>query len=49
MRENRVGSIQAREGWDSQTIDLQRGLVDYLAAVIMRRRYCRPTPCRWRR
>jgi hypothetical protein len=32
MRENRVRSILAREGWDSLTIDLQRGLVDYPAA-----------------
>jgi hypothetical protein len=46
MRENRVRSILAREGWDSLTIDLKH---DYPAAVIMRRRYRKPTPCRWRR
>jgi hypothetical protein len=32
MRENRVRSILAREGWDGLTIDLQYGLIDYPAA-----------------
>ena len=37
----------AHQGWDSLTIDLQHGVVDYQAMVPCCRRSRPPPPCRW--